>query len=208
MDMHWHYTHGGTLPIYLKKFTVSNWEKYYADYYDSDDLPSPYTVFDIQESYLQPVNADLYVSPTGSDYNSGLTPATALKTPSRAMQRIASNPNNPRTVHLLAGEHHNIFGGEYLPIAIKDYTILKGVSQNQTRLYAENLIEGTGVVTMGIERYGMVLRDLSITTSHASAVFSWEYITVRWTMSQLRIPLLIGGYLLQDISQAHTPLAI
>lgn len=30
MDMHWHYTHGGTLPIYLKKFTVSNWEKYYA----------------------------------------------------------------------------------------------------------------------------------------------------------------------------------
>ena len=173
MDMHWHYTHGGTLPIYLKKFTVSNWEKYYADYYDSDYLPSPYTVFDIQESYLQPVNADLYVSPTGSDYNSGLTPATALKTPSRAMQRIASNPNNPRTVHLLAGEHHNIFGGEYLPIAIKDYTILKGVSQNQTRLYAENLIEGTGVVTMGIERYGMVLRDLSITTSHASAVFSW-----------------------------------
>jgi len=33
----------------------------------------------------------------------GLAPATALKTPSRAMQRIASNPDNPRTVHLSAG---------------------------------------------------------------------------------------------------------
>ncbi len=173
MDIHWHYTHGGTLPVYLKKFTVSQWERYYADYYDSDYLPSPYAVFDIQESYLQPVDADLYVSPTGNDSNSGLTPATALKTPSRAMQIIASNPINPKTVYLMAGVHHNVFNGEYLPIAIKDYTILKGVSQSQTRLYAENMIEGTGVVTMGIERYGMTLRDLSITTFNASALFSF-----------------------------------
>jgi len=102
-----------------------------------------------------------------------LTPATALKTPSRAMQIIASNPINPKTVYLMAGVHHNVFNGEYLPIAIKDYTILKGVSQSQTRLYAENMIEGTGVVTMGIERYGMTLRDLSITTFNASALFSF-----------------------------------
>lgn len=173
MDLDWYFTHGGTSSIYLKKFTVPNWEKYFADYYDSGYLPSPYTVFDIQESYLQPIDADLYVSSTGNDNNSGLTPATAIKTPSRAMQRIASNPNSPRTVHLMAGEHHNIFAGEYIPVAIKDYTVLKGVSQNQTHLYAENLIEGTGVVTMGIERYGMTLRDLSITTSNASAIFSW-----------------------------------
>jgi len=173
MDLHWRFINGGSVSVYLKKFTVPQWEMYYADYYDSDYPTSPYTVFDIHESYLQPVDADLYVSPTGNDNNSGLAPTTALKTPSRAMQRIASHPDNPRTVHLLAGEHHNVFAGEYLPIAIKDYTILCGVSQNQTRLYAENLIEGTGVVTMGIERYGMTLRDLSITTSNASAVFSW-----------------------------------
>ena len=173
MDIHWHYTHGGTLPIYLNKFTVPNWEKYYADYYDSDYLPSPFIVFDIQESYLQPVDADLYVSQHGDDANDGLSPATALKTPSRAMQRIASNPDNSRTVHFLAGEHHNIFGGEYLPIAIKDHIILQGASQMQTRLYGENMIEGTGVITMGIERYGMTLRGLSITTSNASAIFSW-----------------------------------
>jgi len=173
MDIHWHYIHGGHLAVYLKKFTVPNWEKYYADYYDSEYPPCPYTVFDIQESYLQPVDADFYVSPTGNDNNNGLTPVTALKTPSRAMQRIASNPNNPKTVHLMAGEHHNIFADEYLPIAIKDYTILQGVSQNQTRLYAENLIQGTGAVTMGIERHCMKLRNLSITTSNGSAMFSW-----------------------------------
>ncbi|HOV17230.1 MAG TPA: FlgD immunoglobulin-like domain containing protein [Candidatus Cloacimonadota bacterium] len=173
LDVDWNFINGGSVSVYLKRFTAPQWEKYFADYYDSEYPPSPYSVFDVQESYLQPVDADLYVSPTGNDSNSGLSPTSALKTPSRAMQRIASNPNNPRTVYLLAGEHHNIFGGEYLPIAIKDYTILQGVSQTQTRLYGENMIEGTGVVTMGIERYGMTLRDLSITTSNASAIFSW-----------------------------------
>ncbi len=173
MDIDWYFIHGGTLQVYLKKFTVPQWEKYYASYYESTYPPSPYTVFDIQEAYLQPVDADLYVSSNGNDANSGLSPATALKTPSRAMQRIASNPDNPRTVHLLAGVHHNLFGGEYIPISIKDYCILKGVSKADTRLYGENMIEGTGVVSMGIESCGITMKDLSITTSHASAIFSW-----------------------------------
>lgn len=89
------------------------------------------------------------------------------------MQRIASNPANPRTVHLLAGVHHNLFGGEYIPITIKDYTTLQGVSEAETRLYGENMVVGTGVVSMGIESYGMTFKDLSITTSRASAIFSW-----------------------------------
>ena len=173
MDIHWHYIHGGTLSVYLKKFTVPQWEKYYASYYDSTYPPSPYTVFDIQEAYLQPIDADLYVSPNGDDSNDGLSAASALKTPSRAMQRIASNPDNPRTAHLLAGVHHNLFGGEYIPISIKDYCTLRGVSEAETRLYGEYMVEGTGVVSMGIESYGNALKDLSITSSHASAIFSW-----------------------------------
>lgn len=173
MDINWYFINSGTIDVYLKMFTVPQWEKYYASYYESTYPPSPYTVFDIQEAYLQPIDADLYVSPHGDDGNSGLSPATALKTPSRAMQRIASNPDNPRTVHLLGGEHHNLIGGEYIPIAIKDYTTLQGVSEAETRLYGENMLEGTGVVSMGIESYGMALKDLTITTSHASAIFSW-----------------------------------
>ena len=174
MDIHWHYIHYGTVSVYLKKFTVPSYERYYADHYDAGYDTSPYVVFDIQEAYLQPVDADIYVSPDGSDTNDGLSPATALKTPSLGMQRIASNPVHPRTVHLMAGEHHNVMMDEYIPIAMKDYTILGGVSESQTRLYAENLIEGTGVVTMGIRRYGMRMKNVSITTSMASALFSWE----------------------------------
>ncbi len=173
MDIDWYFINSGTIDVYLKKFTVPHWEKYYASYYESAYPPSPYTVFDIQEAYLQPIDADLYVSPTGNDGNDGLSPATPLKTPSRAMQRISSNPQQPRTVHLLAGEHHNLIGGEYIPISIKDYCTLKGVSEAETRLYGEYMLEGTGVVSMGIESYGMTMKDLTITTSHASAIFSW-----------------------------------
>jgi len=174
MDIHWHYTHAVTMDVYLKKFTVPQWEKYYADYFDYSDLSSPYSTFDIQEGHLQPLDTDLYVSPTGDDGNDGLSPASALKTPSLAMQRIASNPQNPNTVHLMPGEHHNIIGGDYISIAIKDHSILKGASEAQTRVYAPNLLSGTGAVTMGIGRYGMTLRDLSITTVNSSAIFSWD----------------------------------
>ncbi|MCB5253069.1 MAG: T9SS type A sorting domain-containing protein [Candidatus Cloacimonadaceae bacterium] len=174
MDLHWHYIHYGTVSIYLKKFTVPTYERYYADHYDAGYDSSPYVVFDIQEAYLQPIDADIYVSPLGDDDNDGLSPATALKTPSLGMQRIASNPAQPRTVHLMAGEHHNLMMDEYIPIAMKDYTTLQGVSEAQTRLYAENLIDGTGVVTMGIRRFGMQMKNVSITTSMASALFSWE----------------------------------
>ncbi|MDD3097062.1 MAG: hypothetical protein PHU99_05030, partial [Candidatus Cloacimonetes bacterium] len=52
--------------------------------------------------------------------------------------------------------------------------ILKGASEAQTRVYAPNLLSGTGAVTMGIGRYGMTLRDLSITTVTSSAIFSWD----------------------------------
>ncbi len=47
MDIDWYIYIGGTVAVYLKKFTVPQWEKYYAGYYDLDYPPSPYTVFDI-----------------------------------------------------------------------------------------------------------------------------------------------------------------
>ena len=54
----------------------ASYERYYADHYDAGYDTSPYVVFDIQEAYLQPVDADIYVSPDGSDTNDGLSPAT------------------------------------------------------------------------------------------------------------------------------------
>lgn len=173
LDIAWYFVGGGSLNVYLKKFTVPAWEKYFASWYESTYTPNPYTVFDVQEGWQQPVQADLYVSPDGSNTNDGLSPNTAMMTPSLAMQRLASNPENPRSVHLLEGEHHNIILGEYLPIVIKDHCRLEGISEAQTRIYGEDMLGGTGVVSAGIECSDIALSNLSITTSLASAFFSW-----------------------------------
>ena len=101
MDINWYRTIGYTGEIYLKKFTKSSYDKYFADWFalDEDDNPeaNPYAVFDVEEAYLEEIDADLYVSPTGDDSNNGLSSSTALKTPSVAMQRILSNPKNIST---------------------------------------------------------------------------------------------------------------
>ncbi len=178
MDMHWYRTLGYTGEIYLKKFTKSSYDKYFADWFeiDVDDNPeaNPYAVFDVEEAYLEEIDTDLYVSPEGDDSNSGLSPATALKTPSVAMQRILSNPNNRNTVHLLAGTHHNIINDEYMSICVKDYTTLKGISPAETKIYGENMIGGSGIVTFVNTSQSSVVEDFSITINIGWSVYAWR----------------------------------
>ncbi len=178
MDINWYRTIGYTGEIYLKKFTKSSYDKYFADWFalDQDDNPeaNPYAVFDVEEAYLEEIDADLYVSPEGDDNNSGLFPATALKTPSVAMQRILSNPNNRNTVHLLAGTHHNIMNDEYMSICVKDYTTLKGISPAETKIYGENMISGSGIVTFVNTSESPIVEDFSISTDMAPSIYAWR----------------------------------
>ncbi len=178
MDIHWYRTIGYTGEIYLKKFTKSSYDKYFADWFelDEDDNPeaNPYAVFDVEEAYLEEIDADLYVSPEGDDSNSGLSSTTALKTPSVAMQRILSNPSNRNTVHLLAGTHHNIINAEYMSICVKDYTSLKGLSPAETKIYGENMIGGSGVVTFVNTSESSVVKDFSITINIGFSIYAWR----------------------------------
>lgn len=175
LDMHWQGCRGGRVSVYLNKFTVRTWSKYYADFQDTtvvSNSTSPYTVFSVNEGYVDPIDADLYVSPQGNDTNDGTTSSSALKTPAVAMQRINSSSENRRTVHLLAGEHRNLLMGVYLPISVKDYTTLKGESTSQTKIYAANMVDGAGAIAFGIECTGMIIQDFSISTSNAKAIIA------------------------------------
>ena len=178
MDIHWYGTLGYTGEIYLKKFTKSTYDKYFADWFeldvDNDPEANPYAVFDVEEAYLEEVDADLYVSPTGDDNNSGLSINSALKTPSLAMQRILSNPDSRNTVHLLAGTHHNIISDEYLSICVKDYTILQGISPTDTKIYGENMIAGSGIITFVNTSESSVIKDFSISTNMARSIYAWR----------------------------------
>jgi hypothetical protein len=91
---------------------------------------------DAQTGYLEQVDADLYVSPTGSDDNSGLSSETPMRTIALAMQKIRSNPANPRTLHLAPGTYSHSGNGQILPFAIKSNLKLLGAGT------AETIIDG------------------------------------------------------------------
>ncbi|MFA7056665.1 MAG: hypothetical protein WC155_03775, partial [Candidatus Cloacimonadales bacterium] len=178
MDVDWFRTFNYTGEIYLKKFTKSTYAKYFADWYevDIDHNPeaNPYVVFDVEEAFLTEADCSLYVSPTGSDENDGFTENTALKTPSIAMQRILPNPDNPNTVYLLNGEHHNLILGEYMSISVKDYSILKGVSPDLTKIYGHNMMSGSSIITFVNNSNSATIKDFSISTDMARSIGAWR----------------------------------
>ncbi|MCB5277511.1 MAG: hypothetical protein PHU99_09305, partial [Candidatus Cloacimonetes bacterium] len=73
----------------------------------------------IAQGAIEQIDHDLYVSPDGDDSNSGLDSGSPLRTIAIAMQRIASNPDNPKTIHLAPGIYSHSANGQILPMGVK-----------------------------------------------------------------------------------------
>ena len=86
----------------------------------------------IARSYVDPIDHDLYVSPNGNDANIGLSVDTPLKTIAYAMQKMASNPDNPRTLYLSEGVYSHSANGQLFPFAIKSHVRVQGAGSNST----------------------------------------------------------------------------
>jgi len=116
--------------VILDTFTVL----YPTDYFA---FPVDNFTFDILHSKIEQVNQDLYVSPTGSNSNSGLTPDDPLLTITFALIKIVSDSTNPNTIHLANGTYSLSQTGETFPIHCKNYVSLEGENQFLTILDAE-----------------------------------------------------------------------
>ncbi len=92
----------------LDTFTVLVPTSYYA-------YPLENFSFDIQHAKIDQVSADLYVSPSGSNDNSGLTPGDPLKNIRFATAKILADSLNPHTIHLLAGTYSPSASSEIFP---------------------------------------------------------------------------------------------
>ena len=93
--------------------------------------------FDIKEAKMDLINANMYVSPDGSDSNSGLSLATPLKTISCALSKITSDSLHPVTIHLSEGTYSTSENSQRYPIQLNDYTTLAGASMDKVILDAE-----------------------------------------------------------------------
>jgi len=80
----------------------------------------------IQNGFLDLIDHDLYVSPDGNDTNDGLSSTSPKRSIANAMQIIASNPDNPRTIHLVPGVYSHTQNGQVFPIGMKSHTRVVG----------------------------------------------------------------------------------
>ncbi len=126
------YSVGAVIDVIVDTFTVLIPDNYFA-------YPMNNYTFDILNSAIEQVDQDLYVSPTGSDENSGLTADDPLKTINFAMYMMLSNEENPHTIHLAEGVYSLSDTGENFPIYMKKFISIIGENSETTVLNGENL---------------------------------------------------------------------
>ncbi len=108
--------------------------------YPVEEFVSPLRnfTFDIQNRVIPQAEADLYVSPTGSDENNGLTPESPLKTIRYANELIFADEAHPHTIYLLEGVYSTTSNGESLPIQMRSYVSLTGDLEGGSIIDAEH----------------------------------------------------------------------
>ena len=91
----------------------------------------------IAQGAIEQIDHDLYVSPDGDDSNSGLDSGSPLRTIAIAMQRIASNPDIPKTIHLAPGIYSHSANGQILPMGVKSNVKVQGAGIGETIIDGE-----------------------------------------------------------------------
>ena len=94
--------------------------------------------FSAQNSKIELLNADLFVSPLGDDNNNGLSPNEPLLTISWAQTIIRSDSLHPNTIHLAEGIYSPSINNQRFPLNINNFVTIKGVDKYTTILDAEH----------------------------------------------------------------------
>ncbi len=121
------------LDVFVDTFTVMQSSEYFAYPYSNYN-------FDVLNGYITQANANLYVSPTGSDENSGLNYGESLRTITYALKKI--NPEEartPLTINLDDGTYSESGSGEIFPLNCRDNVDIKGENRNNTQIDGEDI---------------------------------------------------------------------
>jgi len=174
-----------TIDVIVDTFTVLQPDDFFASPIDN------YT-FDILNAKIEQVDQDLYVSPDGSDENSGLTVDDPLLTISCALVKVLPDSINPLTINLLNGTYSPSGSGEIFPLYCRSnisligeeeiFTILDGEGQNRilkcendTNFSIENMTIQNGYVNYYNDNGGGIycvnsnlsIKNVTITDSYA-----------------------------------------
>jgi hypothetical protein len=128
--------------IWLDTCTVIDPDQYYIGKFTDWAIHMPRPPISVLHGKIVQVNQDLYVSTSGNDTNSGLTPDDPLKTISFALLKIASDSLEMKTVHVANGIYSNTLTGEHVPLQLKNWVNIKGESRENTVIDCEEKYEG------------------------------------------------------------------
>ena len=118
-------------PVYLDKGTVPGADPFFF-------MPPSQFTLDILQTAVTQVQQDIWVSPMGSDSNSGLNSASPLQTITYAVAKANPDSLHPVTVHLLPGTYSWSGSKQPFPIQVKSYLTIEGSSRESVILDAEN----------------------------------------------------------------------
>lgn len=117
--------------VILDTFTVMEPTSIYAS-------PRENFSFAIDNAMITQIDADIYISPEGSDIASGLSWENPLQTISSALGRIVPNSADPKTIYLASGTYSSTSNGEQFPINIPGNITLEGMGSDSTFLESED----------------------------------------------------------------------
>jgi predicted outer membrane repeat protein len=146
-----------TVDVKVDTFTVLQPDDYFA-------YPIDMFTFDILNAKIEQVNQNLYVSPTGSDYNTGLTINDPLLTVSYALAKILADSSNPLKIHLSDGVYSPSQTGERFPLNCRSYVSLIGENEASTILDGEEI---SGILTC-MHDNNFSIQDISIKNGRTS----------------------------------------
>jgi hypothetical protein len=116
--------------IYLHTGTVANPDSYFYG-------PEGNVQVDIIQGAVQQVSQDLWVSPSGSNENSGLNIFSPLQTVYYALAKANPDSLHPITIHLLPGRYAWSDTKQAFPIHTKSYLTILGESRETVIFDAE-----------------------------------------------------------------------
>ncbi|MDO9576253.1 MAG: PKD domain-containing protein [Candidatus Cloacimonadales bacterium] len=126
-----YYYGSNTFNVIVDTFTVLYPNEYHVH-------PLENFTFEIDHSYIELINADLFVSPLGNNANSGLNENEPFLTTQYALSRMYVDEQNPHTIFFAPGTYSPETTGEMYPIGLINYITLEGSSNGETILDANS----------------------------------------------------------------------
>jgi len=127
------------MEVYVDTFTVFEPDGYFINSTTTTHIPLNDVTLFMQNSKLEPVNNDLYVSTDGDNNNTGLFAVEPLATINFALSLVKSDTLHPNTIHIADGIYSKTLNDQCFPLNMRGYVSLDGESMANTVLDAENL---------------------------------------------------------------------